>query len=35
MEVTHELFFPQVSPLERHPQEALALGLSVLGRHHR
>ena len=32
---TYELFFPQVSSLERHPQEALVLGISVLGRHHR
>ena len=32
-EVTYELFFPQVSPLQRHPQ--VALGISDLGRRHR
>lgn len=35
MDYTYELFFPQVSSLERHPQEALVLGMCVLGHHHR
>ena len=35
MDSTYELFFPQVSSLERHLQEALVLGMSGLGHHHR
>ena len=35
MDSTYELFFPQVSSLERHLQEALVLGMSGLEHHHR
>ena len=35
MDCTYHLFFPQVSSLEIHLQEALALGMSGLGHHDR